>query len=282
VYALLALPYIPPELRETGEEVDWAIAGTLPVLVELDDLRGCFHCHTTYSDGRATLEEMAIAARDLGWRYLGIADHSRNAGYAGGLSVQALRRQRREIDLWNREHGDELWLFAGIEADILPDGGLDFAAQGEAHVLDALDFVIGSVHSAFGMAPEAMTQRVLRALDDPHLTMLGHATGRLLLTREGYELDLDAVIDRAADVGAVIEINADPHRLDLSWQYWPRARERGVRTSINPDAHSAGALQNVRYGINIARKAALTAADVVNAWPIEDVREFLQLRKARA
>ena len=281
VYAALELPWIPPELRESGSEIELARRRALPTLIEFEDLRGCFHCHTTYSDGRATLEEMALAAVNLGWRYLGIADHSRNAGYAGGLVPAQLRAQRREIEAWNRKRGEELWLFAGVEADILQDGALDYVAQGEPEVLEALDFVIGSVHSAFNLPEDAMTARVLRALDDPRLTMLGHATGRLLLTREGYELDIDAVIAKAADVGAVIEINADPHRLDLSWQYWPPARERGVRTSINPDAHSAGSLLNVRYGVNMARKAALGPSDVVNAWPIEDVREFLASRKSQ-
>src|SRR5688572_2060181 len=281
VYAALGLPWIPPELRETGAEVELARTGALPDLVDVADLQGCFHCHTTYSDGRASVAEMAEGALARGWRYLGIADHSRNAGYAGGLSPAQLRAQRREITAWNRARGKELWLFAGVEADIMPDGALDYAAQGEAAVLDALDYVIGSVHSAFGIGVDAMTARLLRALNDSHLVMLGHATGRLLLTREGYTFDLEAVIERAAHVGAAIEINADPYRLDLSWQHWPAARARGVPTSVNPDAHSVGALYNVRYGINMARKAGLSRAQVVNAWPLEDVREFLASRKRR-
>jgi DNA polymerase (family X) len=281
-YALFGLPYIPVELRETGAEVEAAAQGRLPRLLELDDLRGCFHCHTTYSDGKATVAEMAEAALALGWRYLGIADHSRNAGYAGGLDAAQLRRQRREIDAWNRRRGDELHLFAGIEADILADGQLDFAAQGEGDVLDALDFVIGSAHSGFRTTAAAITTRLVRAAADPRLTMLGHATGRLLLIRDGYPVDLDAVIDAAASAGAIIEINADPHRLDMSWQHWPRARELGVRTSVNPDAHSAGGLRAVRYGVNIARKAWLGPADVLNAWPLDDVRAFLEAKKRRA
>lgn len=282
VYAALGLPWIAPELRETGAEVALARTGALPELIDVGDLRGCFHCHTTYSDGRAGIEDMAEGAIALGWRYLGIADHSRNAGYAGGLTPGQLRAQRHAIDAWNRARGSELWLFAGVEADIMPDGALDYAAQGEGEVLDALDYVIGSVHSAFGIGAAAMTARMLRALEDPRLVMLGHATGRLLLTREGYPLDLDAIIARAAQVGAALEINADPYRLDLSWEHWPAARERGVPAAINPDAHSVGALYNVRYGVNIARKAGLTRAQVINAWPLEDAREFLSRRKRSA
>ncbi|CAN5652012.1 helix-hairpin-helix domain-containing protein [soil metagenome] len=279
VYAALGMQWVPPELREGGTEIDLARAHRLPRLVELADLRGCFHCHTTASDGTAGVREMAEGALALGWRYLCIADHSRNAGYAGVLSPAQLRRQRREIDGWNTERGDELFLFAGIEADILPDGQLDYAAQGDGEVLDALDYVIGSVHSQFRMPRAAMTARVTRAVGDPRLTMLGHATGRLLLTREGYDIDLDAVIDAAARSGAAIEINADPHRLDMSWQHWPRARELGVRCAINPDAHSVAGMRNVRHGVVIARRAALTPADVINAWPLTDVVAYLQSRK---
>jgi DNA polymerase (family X) len=281
VYAAAGLPFIPPELRELGDEVSAASRGALPRLVEAGDLRGCFHCHTTYSDGRATVAEMAQAALELGWRYLGIADHSRNAGYAGGLSAAQLRRQRREIAEWNRRNGGELHLFSGIEADILGDGQLDYVAQGEAEVLDGLDFVIGSVHSGFRMDRAEMTARIIRAVSDSRITMLGHATGRLVLIRDGYAVDIDAVIERAAAAGTIIEINADPHRLDLSWQHWPRARELGVRSSINPDAHSAAALGVVRFGIDIARKAWLTPGDVLNAWPLEDVMEYLTERKQR-
>lgn len=282
VYGALDLPYIPPELRERGDEVDMARTGALPRLIEDDDLRGCFHCHTTHSDGRSSVHEMAEAALSMGWRYLGIADHSRSAGYARGLAPRQLRTQRREIDAWNRARGDELWLFAGVEADIMVDGAIDYAAQGDVAVLDALDFVVASVHSAFSMPRDDMTRRVIRALDDPHVTMLGHATGRLLLTRDGYQIDIDAVIERAAAVGASIEINADPHRLDLSWQHWPRAVELGVPAAINPDAHSAAALENVFWGVDVARKAGLDPERVINAWPIEDVREFLQSRKVRS
>jgi DNA polymerase (family X) len=279
VYDALGLPLVAPELREDGTELELAWRDALPQLVTLAELRGCFHCHTTYSDGRAGVHEMAEAALAMGWRFLGIADHSRSAGYAGGLSPGQLRRQRREIDEWNRQRGAELRLLAGVEADILADGQLDYAAQGDGDVLDALDYVIGSVHSNFRMPRDAMTARISRAVGDRRLTMLGHATGRLLLTRDGYAVDLDAVAAAAAASGALLEINADPHRLDLSWQHWPAARERGVRTAINPDAHSVEGLRNVRYGVNIARKARFTAADVLNTWPVQDIVAFLQERK---
>jgi DNA polymerase (family 10) len=282
VYAALGLQYVPPELREDGSELDLAERHEVPLIVTLDDLRGCFHCHTTYSDGKATVQEMAEGALALGWRYLGIADHSQNAGYAGGLNAAQIRQQHREIDEWNRERRDELRLLKGIEADILGDGQLDYAGQGEDAVLHAMDYVIGSVHSLFRMERPNMTRRMQRAVADPRLTMLGHATGRLLLIRDGYDVDIDAVIDTAAEAGAAIEINADPHRLDLSWQFWPRARRLGVRTAINPDAHSVGGIRAVRYGVVIARKAGFTPADVINCWPVEDVEAYLKERKARA
>jgi DNA polymerase (family 10) len=277
LYEALDLQFVPPELRETGAEVAMAREHALPRLVELSDLRGCFHCHTTYSDGKASVAEMAEGAIALGWRYLGIADHSQNAGYAGGLSPAHVTRQQREIDAWNRRRAAELLIFKGVEADILADGRLDYSDN--AGVLESFDYVIGSVHSLFRMERAAMTTRIARAVSDPRLTMLGHARGRLLLIRDGYDVDIDAVIESAASAGAAIEINADPHRLDMSWQHWPKARSLGVRTAINPDAHSVNGLRAVRYGVNIARKAWLTPADVINAWPIDDVVEYFAARK---
>ena len=270
LYRVLGLDYIEPELREAGFEVALAAEGGLPTLVALTDLRGCFHCHTSYSDGRASLTEMAMAAKARGWRYLGIADHSRAAAYAGGLSVEQIERQHAEIDAWNAEHGHELWLFKGMETDILPDGRLDYAD--EEDVLGRFDYVVGSVHSSFSLSEAEMTQRIIRAMEDPHLTLLGHPTGRLLLGREGYPIDMDAVIDAAADAGVGIEINANPNRLDMDWRHWRRAKERGILTAINPDAHSTQGLGDVEYGIGVARKGWLTAADVINTWPLDEVR----------
>ena len=274
VYTALGLQFIPPELREDGREVAVAREGKLPRLVEYADLRGCFHNHTTYSDGKATIAQMAQAALERGWRYLGISDHSQYAGYAGGLSADDLARQSDEIDEWNETNGRKLWLFKGIEADILPDGKLDFDDRPD--VLERLDFVIGSVHSSFGLSSSAQTQRFLRALENPFLTILGHLTGRLLLSRPGYELDRERVFSAAAERGVSIEINSDPHRMELDWRYWPRARALGIRTAINPDAHSERQLDFVHNGVVIARKGWLESSAVVNTWPLADVKKFFQ------
>ncbi|MEW5928040.1 MAG: DNA polymerase/3'-5' exonuclease PolX [Gemmatimonadota bacterium] len=279
LYAALGLAYVPPELREGMGEVAAAAEGRIPRLVELSDLRGTFHCHTTWSDGKATVAEMAEAARERGWSYLGIADHSRSAGYAGGLASTAVRAQHREIDAWNAEHGgagaERFRLFKGTEADILPDGSLDYPDA----VLASFDYVVGSVHSSFGMPERAMTDRVLRAVENPRLTMLGHVTGRLLLTREGYEIDVRAVIDAAAAHGVAVEINADPHRLDLDWRWVRYAAERGVLVPVNPDAHSTRGLDNVAFGVNAARKGWLAALQVLNTWELQAVEEHLAQRK---
>jgi DNA polymerase (family X) len=270
VYEALGLEWVPPELREGWGEVEAAAAGALPRLVDLDDLRGTFHCHTTYSDGAASVADMAAAARARGWRYLGIADHSVSAGYAGGLSVEDVRRQHTDIDQWNAEHGRGLWLLKGIEADILRDGRLDY----DPEVLATFDYVVGSVHSGFRVGREAMTRRMTRAVRDPRLSIVGHPTGRLLLTREPYDVDLDAVIDAAASAGAAMEINGDPHRMELDWRHWPRARERGVRCAIDPDAHSTAGLGAVGFGVAVARKGWLEPGDVINTWELDHVMSY--------
>ena len=277
VYERLGLPFIEPELRETGAEIESARRGELPELIGLGDLRGCFHCHTTHSDGRASVEEMARAAQQRKWRYLGIADHSKHASYAGGLTRADLERQHEEIDAWNAEHGARVWLFKGIEADILTDGTVDFAD--EEGVLERLDFVVGSIHSSFGLPEAAQTARLIRAMENPNLTFLGHMTGRLLLSRAGYKLDIGAVLAAAAELDVAVEINADPYRLDLDWRHWHGAKQRGVRTAINPDAHSARSLDVVEYGVCMARKGWLEVADVVNAWKLPAVRAFLKKRR---
>jgi DNA polymerase (family 10) len=277
LYERLGLSFVLPELREGQGEIEAAAGGALPQLLAYEDLQGCFHAHTTYSDGTASVPEMAEAAADRGWRYLGIADHSQHASYAGGLTPEQVAQQHEEIDEWNRQHGARVWLFKGIEADILSDGALDY--ENVPLVLDSFDFVIGSVHSSFNLPPEAMTARLLRAVSHPRITMLGHATGRLLLSRKSYVYDVEAVLNAAAKAGVVVEINADPRRMDLDWRYWKLARSLGVRTSINPDAHSPRGLDVVHYGVNMARKGWLTSLDVVNAWPLETVREFLALKR---
>jgi DNA polymerase (family 10) len=273
------MDFVEPELREGWGEVEAAAAGTLPRLVEVGDLRGTFHCHTTYSDGRASVAEMGEAARERGWSYLGIADHSQSAGYAGGLPPAKVRIQQAEIDGWNRAHGGKgkrrVRLFKGVESDILPDGRLDY----DDGVLASFDYVVGSVHSAFNLGERAMTERLVRAVSNPRLTILGHATGRLLLRRDGYEVDVRAVIDAAAEHGVAVEINADPSRLDVDWRNARYAAERGVLVPINPDAHSTASLDNVQWGVRVARKGWLGPRGVLNAYELEEVEEIFAERK---
>jgi len=280
LYASLGLQYVQPELREGLDEIRLAAAGTLPTLVEEDQLTGAFHCHTTYSDGRATLREMAEAARLRGWSYLGIADHSRTAAYAGGLTVERIVEQHAEIDELNSRlasKGDRFHVFKGIESDILPDGTLDYPDE----VLATFDYVVGSVHSSFGMTGDAMTERLIRAARSPRLTILGHPTGRLLLRRAGYAFDFLAVLEAVAESGVVVEINADPRRLDLDWRRVREVVARGVLIAVNPDAHSVAGLANVTFGIDVARKAGLEAPQLLNTWPLDEVAEYLEKRKRK-
>ena len=275
-FAALGLDSIPPELREGMGEVRAAASHALPNLVVFEDLRGALHCHTDYSDGAGTIEEMANAARERGWDYIGITDHSESAFYAGGLKRDKLFRQIEEIDELNARM-DGFRILKGIEADIMADGRLDYDAQ----ILDQLDFVVGSIHSRFSMDEEAMTKRVLTALDDPHLTILAHPTGRLLLSREPYGLDVEAVLEKAAEVGAAVELNADPHRLDLDWRYCRRAKELGVTIEIGPDAHSTAGLDNVHFGIGMARKAWLEPGEILNTRGADDIVAFAKRRMAK-
>jgi DNA polymerase (family X) len=276
LYSVLGLQYLPPELREGLGEVALAHVGAVPMLVEAGDLRGTFHCHTTASDGKSTLREMAEGAQARGWDYLGIADHSRTAAYAGGLPPDALLAQCDEVARINdAEEVPGLRLFAGTESDILADGSLDYPDE----LLARLDYVVGSVHSAFRMTREAMTERIVRAVRNPRLTILGHPTGRLLLRREGYAVDLDAVLEAAAASGVVVEINAHPNRLDLDWREVRKAAARGIIIAINPDAHSADALDHVAYGVNIARKAGLEPRQILNCWSRTEVEAYFAERK---
>jgi len=279
VYKALGLDFIDPELREGWGEVEAAANGTLPQLVEVGDLQGTFHCHTSYSDGRASVDEMGEATRARGWRYLGIADHSQSAGYAGGLPPARVRAQQADIDRWNRERGgrgkQRVRLFKGVESDILTDGSLDY----DDDVLETFDYVVGSVHSAFGIGEKAMTDRLLRAVSNPRLTILGHATGRLLLRRDGYEVDVRAVIDAAAEHGVCVEINADPARLDVDWKWARYAASRGVLVPIDPDAHSTDSLDYVQWGVRVARKGWLAPRNVLNTFDLEEVEDFFAARK---
>ena len=277
LFEALGLAFIPPELREDRGEFAPAERGALPPLIELADLTGTFHCHTDWSDGGATLEEMAEGARAAGLKYLGIADHSRSAAYAGGLSVDRVRRQWAAIDSWNESRGKTIWLYKGTECDILPDGSLDFPDD----LLAGFDYVVASVHSGFGLDREAMTRRIVRAVAHPKVTMLGHPTGRLLLARDAYAVDLDAVIAAAAEAGTAIEINADPHRLDLDDEHARKAKAAGISIAINPDAHSVAGFANLDYGIGVARRAGLTAGDVLNAGTPAEVGRLLAKMRAR-
>ena len=276
IFRELGLPYIAPELREDAGEIEAAERGELPRLIERPDLKGIFHVHSNWSDGRATLEEMVRGAAALGYGYVGLSDHSRSAGYARGLKEPDVLKQRSEIEAL-RSRVPAIRILHGIESDILADGALDYPDE----LLRQFDFVIGSVHSGFTMTEEEMTKRVVRAVENPFLTILGHPTGRLLLGREAFRIDLDAVIDAAARSGAAIEINANPHRLDFDPLRARQARASGVLLSINPDAHDVGGLSDVEYGVDTARRAWLTAEDVLNARPWEEIAQIQDRRRAK-
>ncbi len=271
IYKALGLVYVPPELRENMGEMEAAAKKSIPHLLEETDLQGTFHCHTTYSDGANTLEEMVKGAKNLGWKYLGIADHSKVAAYAGGLSPERVKKQHREIDRLN-DTMNEFRIFKGSEVDILADGSLDFSDN----VLASFDYVVVSVHSKFKMTEAEATKRVIKAIKNKYVTILGHPTGRLLLSREGYPINMIDVINAAGDYGKSIEINAHPLRLDLDWRLVKYAKEKGVRICINPDAHNVEGLKDVSYGVGIARKGWLEVSDVVNAWPMMEVGRFFK------
>jgi DNA polymerase (family 10) len=277
VFGLLDLPFIPPELREGLGEIEAAEAGTLPELIEPTDLKGLFHVHSNFSDGVMSVAEITARCQELGYGYVGLSDHSRTAFYAGGMTLEDLDRQQAEVDKARLAHPG-FHLFWGIESDILPDGSLDYPEE----VLARFDFVIASVHSNFKMSGRDMTARLVKAARNPYTTILGHVTGRLLLAREPYELDLDAVLAAAAENGTVMEINANPHRLDLDWREMRRARKLGLKMMICPDAHSAQGLGDARFGIMAARKGWLTRGDVLNCLTGEEMALYLAARKGAA
>jgi DNA polymerase (family 10) len=276
IYRELGLLYIEPELREDRGELDTASEGDLPTLVEQDNLRGTFHCHTTESDGRSTLEEMAAAAQELGLDYLGISDHSKSSFQARGLDEERLLKQVESIRAFN-ETQDGFRVFAGSEVDILKDGSLDFADD----ILAQLDFCVVSVHASFGMPEKDMTKRIIRAMENPHVTMLGHPTGRLLLRRDAYALNHDKIIDCAAATGTVIELNCSSKRMDMDWRWWHRARDKGVKCSINTDAHSTSQLQALHFGVRLARKGWLRREDVLNCQSLPEIEGWMKLPKAK-
>ncbi len=270
IYHSLGLTFIPPELREGRGEIEAAALGRVPLLVNEADIKGTFHVHTTYSDGTHTISRFVEEAQRIGIRYLGIADHSRSAHYAGGLTDEDLTRQHEEIEEINRGLAG-FRILKGIEVEILPDGRLDYSDE----ILASFDFVIGAIHSHFGMGEEEMTRRVIRAMENPHLTMLGHPTGRLLLAREPYPLNIKMVIEEASQLGVVLELNANPHRLDLDWRWLKYAKDRDVKVSINPDAHKVEGLKDLLRGVGIARKGWLEPHDVINTMEPGEVARFL-------
>ncbi len=274
LFAALSLSFIPPELREGLGEIEAAEKGELPRLVEPGDLRGAFHNHTTESDGRNTLAEMAAAAAALGWEYLGIADHSKSSYQANGLSEERLLKQVDEIHALNASKRFKIHVFTGTECDILSDGRLDF----DDAILAKLDYVVASVHNAFTQEEAVMTARVIRAIEHPRTTMLGHLTGRLLLRREGYRIDVGKVVDAAIANKVIIELNASPWRLDLDWRYWRKAADKGLLCAINPDAHETGGLEQVRAGINSARKGWLTKENILNTRGLAAVKKYFSTR----
>jgi DNA polymerase (family X) len=276
LYRAVDLDYIPPELRENWGEFEAAEQHSLPKLIAKENLRGTFHCHTTASDGHNSIEEMAEAAQALGLEYLGIADHSRSSIQAHGIDETKLSSQIEEIRKLNKRlHGFRI--FAGVECDILRDGSLDLPDE----ILSALDYVIVSIHSVFNLSETEMTQRVIRAIENPFVTVLAHPTGRLLLKREPYQIDIPAVLDAAARTGTWIELNAAPKRLDLDWRWWPLAKQKGVKCAINPDAHRTERLQDLWFGIGIARKGWLTKDDVINCLSLGKMEKALNMKRHR-
>ena len=276
LYRAFDLDFIPPELRENRGEFEAAANHSLPRLIEKENLRGTFHCHTTASDGHNTLEEMAQAAQALGLEYLGIAEHSRSSIQAHGLDAAKLRAQVAAIRKLNKKF-DGFQLFAGVECDILRDGKLDF----DDDLLSELDYAVASIHSVFNLSEAEMTRRIIRAISNPFVTILAHPTGRLLLQREPYVVNLPAIIEAAAETGTWIEINAAPKRLDLDWRWWPLAKEKGVKCVINPDAHRAERLQDLWFGIGVARKGWLTKEDVMNCLPLGKIEKALGMKRQK-
>jgi DNA polymerase (family 10) len=284
LYDGAGLAFVPPELREGRGELDAAAKDddgddALPSLIEAADLRGALHNHSTYSDGSASLRAMADAARDRGLAYFGVCDHSQSLGVAGGLSPEEVRRQQDDIRALNEafaaDDGDSFRIFSGIESDVLADGSLDYAED----VLASFDFVVASVHQGLDMTETEATERVVRAVQNPHTRILGHATGRQLLAREGYPLDVERVIEACAEHDVALEFNANPRRLDLDWRHLRAATDAGVLVAVNPDAHRTAELDYMtRFGVPLARKGWLTAAQCLNAKPLDEFDAWIDGR----
>jgi DNA polymerase (family X) len=276
LYRALALDFVPPELRENCGEFEAAEEHSLPRLLEQENLRGTFHCHTVASDGHNTLEEMAAAAHELSLEYLGIAEHSKSSTQAHGIDATKLRAQIAAIRKLNKKL-DGFRLFAGVECDVLRDGKLDFSDE----ILAELDFAVASIHSVFNLSEAEMTKRIIRAMENPFITILAHPTGRLLLKRDPYLIDIPAVLEAAAATGTWVELNAAPKRLDLDWRWWPLAKQKGVKCVIDPDAHRAERLHDLWFGVGIARKGWLTKTDVMNCLPLGKIESALRTKRSK-
>ncbi|WP_159476094.1 DNA polymerase/3'-5' exonuclease PolX [Dyadobacter sp. 3J3] len=280
IYEKAGLPYIVPEMREGADEFIWAETHTSDQLITWDDLKGILHNHSTYSDGQHTLEQMALFCQELGFEYLGIADHSQTASYASGLKPDDVFRQHEEIAKLNERFAlsgsdKPFKILKGIESDILGDGSLDYSDE----ILSSFDYVVASVHSNLTMTLEKATARLLKAVQNPYTTILGHPTGRLLLSREGYPIDHKVIIDACAEHKVVIEINASPWRLDLDWRWIAYCMEKGVLLSINPDAHKKEGYYDMHYGVAVARKGGLTKEMTFNAFSLTEIEEYLKMRR---
>lgn len=277
IYAAAGMDYIEPELREDGNEIEKALNHQLPNLITYQDLKGTLHNHSTWSDGVHTIEEMATYCRDvLGLSYLGMCDHSKTAVYANGLSIERVLQQFEEIDHLNKKLAP-FKILKGIESDILSDGSLDYPEE----ILRKFDFVVASVHSNLKMDEQKATQRLIKAIENPYTTILGHPTGRLLLSRAGYPIDYKKIIDACADNGVIIEINANPLRLDLDWRWHQYALEKGVMLSINPDAHRNEGFLDMHYGVHVARKGGLSAEKCFNSLNLEQIASYTTQKKSK-
>lgn len=270
IFEKLDLSYIPPELRENMGEIEAGARRAVPLLIEEKDIRGVFHTHSLYSDGAATIEDMAKEAQRLGLKYIGLSDHSRSAAYAHGMEPERIKKQWKEIDEINKRLKG-IRILKGSEVDILGDGSLDY----DNAILAELDFVIVSVHSRFTMSETEMTKRIIKAIQNKYTTMLGHMTGRLLLGREGYHINHKEIFQAAKDYGVIIELNANPHRFDVDWRYGRDLKELGIKVSINPDAHKVDGIADYRFGVGIARKGWLEKKDVFNTMGLEQIMKFL-------
>ena len=272
LYEALGLSFIHPALREDQGEIEAAEISDLPKLVKIENLKGTFHNHTTDSDGKNSLDEMAKAASDLGLQYLGISDHSKSSVQANGLSDERLIKQIKEISQYNKTNKNDIKIFSGVECDILKDGSLDY----EDSILSQLDYCVASVHSSFSLTEDEMTQRVIKAIESSYVTMIGHLTGRLLLLRKPYDINVSKIIDACAKNDTIIEINANPRRLDMDWRWWKTAKNKGVKCFINPDAHKIEHLQFLHFGVKIAQKGWLEPSDVVNCLPLDEITKLLK------